>query len=356
MRAPQLPGVPLRRRVPGTARSGHGARPEEWRAYLYVKTNAAGWVTETWFHRNGCRRYLTLERHTVTNEIRGARRSLRPSDVRPGVARDAVDARPATRPGHARRSAAGRGDRPPGPARRSPSRATTTPVWPATRSARPSLAAGVRVMSRSFKYHRPRGVMTATFLDPGCIVQVGDEPNVRGSHRRLAAGMEVTAQNVWPSLKVDVKVANQAVGRFLDQRLLLQDLHQAAAAVARVPEGAGPLRHRRSGRCRQRARLLRQALRPRRRLRGGRWPGGHGGGRRRRPRRRVGDARGGGARPRRAPALRVGSRPRRAGRPAGARWPRSTTSRCSSTRWSPAATTTTGSPSSSAGCGAWRSG
>ena len=77
------------------------------------------------------------------------------------------------------------------------------------------LAAGVRVMSRSFKYHRPRGVMTATFLDTGCSVQVGDEPNVRGSHRRLAAGMEVTAQNVWPSLKVDVKVANQAVGRFL---------------------------------------------------------------------------------------------------------------------------------------------
>jgi len=48
------------------------ATPEEWRSYLYVKTNAAGWATETWFHRNGCRRYLTLERHTVTNEIRGA--------------------------------------------------------------------------------------------------------------------------------------------------------------------------------------------------------------------------------------------------------------------------------------------
>ncbi len=77
------------------------------------------------------------------------------------------------------------------------------------------LASGVRVMSRSFKYHRPRGVMTASFHDPGCSVQVGDEPNVRGSHRRLEAGMEVTAQNVWPSLKVDVKVANQAVGRFL---------------------------------------------------------------------------------------------------------------------------------------------
>ncbi len=77
------------------------------------------------------------------------------------------------------------------------------------------LACGVRVMSRSFKYHRPRGVMTASYWDPGCTVQVGDEPNVRGSHRRLRAGMEVSAQNVWPSLRVDVKTANQAVGRFL---------------------------------------------------------------------------------------------------------------------------------------------
>ncbi len=77
------------------------------------------------------------------------------------------------------------------------------------------LASGIRVMSRSFKYHRPRGVMTASYLDPGCSVQVGDEPNVRGSHRRVEAGMDVSAQNVWPSLKVDVKTANQALARFL---------------------------------------------------------------------------------------------------------------------------------------------
>jgi sarcosine oxidase, subunit alpha len=76
-------------------------------------------------------------------------------------------------------------------------------------------AAGVRVFSRSFKYSRPRGILTATHLDPGCTVQVGDEPNVRGSHRRVADGMQVSAQNVWPSLEHDVKVVNQAVGRFL---------------------------------------------------------------------------------------------------------------------------------------------
>jgi sarcosine oxidase subunit alpha len=59
-------------------------------------------------------------------------------------------------------------------------------------------ATGERVFSRSMKYHRPRGLLTAGFHDPGCMVQVGDEPNVRGAHRLVAAGMEVTAQNAWP--------------------------------------------------------------------------------------------------------------------------------------------------------------
>jgi sarcosine oxidase subunit alpha len=76
-------------------------------------------------------------------------------------------------------------------------------------------AAGVRVFSRSLKYHRPRGVLTASFHDPGCLVQVDDEPNVRGAHRRVEAGMRVSDQNAWPSLRFDVKAANQFVGRFL---------------------------------------------------------------------------------------------------------------------------------------------
>ena len=42
----------------------------EWRTYLYLRENAAGWVTETWYCRAGCRRYFTIERNTATNEIR----------------------------------------------------------------------------------------------------------------------------------------------------------------------------------------------------------------------------------------------------------------------------------------------
>lgn len=76
-------------------------------------------------------------------------------------------------------------------------------------------ADGERVFSRSFKYHRPRGLLTAGFHDPGCIVQVDDEPNVRGAHRPVRDGMQVVSQNVWPSLKYDAKSANQLIGRFL---------------------------------------------------------------------------------------------------------------------------------------------
>lgn len=45
--------------------------PEEWRAYLYGAANPRGWTVERWYHRAGCRKYLTLERHTGTNEPAG---------------------------------------------------------------------------------------------------------------------------------------------------------------------------------------------------------------------------------------------------------------------------------------------
>ena len=76
-------------------------------------------------------------------------------------------------------------------------------------------ASGEHIFSRSMKYHRPRGILTADYWDPNLMVQVGDDPNVRAGHRLLEAGMDVSAQNVWPSLRHDVKAANSLVGRFL---------------------------------------------------------------------------------------------------------------------------------------------
>ncbi len=49
------------------------ATPSVWRRYLYEEANEAGWVTEQWFHGMGCRRFLHIERHTVSNEIRAVR-------------------------------------------------------------------------------------------------------------------------------------------------------------------------------------------------------------------------------------------------------------------------------------------
>ncbi|MCS5672838.1 MAG: 2Fe-2S iron-sulfur cluster-binding protein, partial [Acidimicrobiales bacterium] len=76
-------------------------------------------------------------------------------------------------------------------------------------------ADGADVFSRSMKYHRRRGILTADHWDPNLFVQVGDEPNVRAGSRRLEAGMVVSAQNVWPSLRFDLGAVNQLVGRFL---------------------------------------------------------------------------------------------------------------------------------------------
>lgn len=76
-------------------------------------------------------------------------------------------------------------------------------------------AAGVDVFSRSFKYHRPRGILTADDHDPNLFVQIGDEPNVRAGHRLVEEGMDVAAQNAWPSLRFDARSASRVVGRFL---------------------------------------------------------------------------------------------------------------------------------------------
>ncbi|MBA3417449.1 MAG: (2Fe-2S)-binding protein [Geodermatophilaceae bacterium] len=76
-------------------------------------------------------------------------------------------------------------------------------------------ASGERVFSRSLKYHRRRGLLTGDFNDPNGMVTADGEPNVRAAHRLVRPGMSVSSQDTWPSLRFDVKAANQLVGRFL---------------------------------------------------------------------------------------------------------------------------------------------
>ena len=64
-------------------------------------------------------------------------------------------------------------------------------------------AAGVSTLSRSFKYHRPRGLLCGAGRCPNCLVDVDGVPNVRACTAIVKEGMRVAHQNAWPSLKID---------------------------------------------------------------------------------------------------------------------------------------------------------
>ena len=76
-------------------------------------------------------------------------------------------------------------------------------------------AAGVRVLSRSFKYHRPRGLLCCAGRCPNCLVQVDGEPNVRACVTPVRDGMVVKHQNAWPSLRFDLLSLTGRLDRFL---------------------------------------------------------------------------------------------------------------------------------------------
>ena len=65
-------------------------------------------------------------------------------------------------------------------------------------------AAGRRTFSRSFKYHRPRGLMCCAGQCPNCLVQVDDSPGVRACTEPVRDGMKVEHMNATPSLDFDV--------------------------------------------------------------------------------------------------------------------------------------------------------
>ena len=76
-------------------------------------------------------------------------------------------------------------------------------------------AAGVKVLGRSFKYHRPRGAFALTSADSNTLVRVDDEPNARASDTLVKEGLTVKPQNVWPSLDSDLMSLTQMGSRFM---------------------------------------------------------------------------------------------------------------------------------------------
>ena len=74
-------------------------------------------------------------------------------------------------------------------------------------------AAGVKIFSRSFKYHRPRGLYDNNGQGSEVLLTVNHEPNVRADKRLVEEGLEVITQNAWPSVDFDLMAINDTLVR-----------------------------------------------------------------------------------------------------------------------------------------------
>ncbi|MHA1189560.1 MAG: sarcosine oxidase subunit alpha family protein [Alphaproteobacteria bacterium] len=82
------------------------------------------------------------------------------------------------------------------------------------------LANGVHMVARSFKYHRPRGIVAAGAEDPAALVQIGTDdirtdPNTRVTEQEIYDGLVAKAQNCWPSLAFDIGALNDLAAPFM---------------------------------------------------------------------------------------------------------------------------------------------
>jgi sarcosine oxidase subunit alpha len=81
------------------------------------------------------------------------------------------------------------------------------------------LGAGVRLIGRSFKYHRPRGLISAGAEEPNGLFTLGQgarlEPNIPGTMTDLVEGLVARSQNAWPSVEFDLMAVNGLAAPFL---------------------------------------------------------------------------------------------------------------------------------------------
>jgi NADPH-dependent 2,4-dienoyl-CoA reductase/sulfur reductase-like enzyme len=104
------------------------------------------------------------------------------------------------------------------------------------------LAAGVKLMGRSFKYHRPRGVVTAGSEEPNALLEVVEgmqrTPNVRATVQEVFDGLVTESQNRWPSLRHDALAVNDLFAPFLSAGFYYKTFMWPRAFWERVYEPA----------------------------------------------------------------------------------------------------------------------
>jgi sarcosine oxidase subunit alpha len=124
------------------------------------------------------------------------------------------------------------------------------------------LANGVHLVGRSFKYHRPRGIMTAGSDEPNALVTVRRNaaqttPNLRATQVELYEGLDAISQNRLPSLGFDVGAINDRFSALLPAGFyyktfmwprgfwdrVYEPVIRAAAGLGRVPTAPDPDRY-----------------------------------------------------------------------------------------------------------------
>ncbi|MET4608373.1 sarcosine oxidase subunit alpha [Bradyrhizobium sp. JR4.1] len=124
------------------------------------------------------------------------------------------------------------------------------------------IANGVHLVGRSFKYHRPRGIMTVGAEEPNALVGVGRDkahytPNLRATQVEIYEGLVAESQNRWPTLAFDVGAVIDGLSAFLPAgfyyktfmwpkagwKHVYEPLLRRAAGLGRVPSRDDPDRY-----------------------------------------------------------------------------------------------------------------
>ena len=200
-------GTPRNSRISATPTKrrpdGLDASAEALVDYAYLRDNPAGPHRELWYHGAGCHAWLVVTRNTLDHAIEAVE-----------VAREVF--RQCRGESAVSSAQAGSGQ---------PFRTARGGVIDRSRRLRFSfdgkaydgfagdtlasalLANGVRLVGRSFKYHRPRGILSAGPEEPNALVELRTgarrEPNIAATTVELHDGLEAASQNRWLSLRFD---------------------------------------------------------------------------------------------------------------------------------------------------------
>jgi NADPH-dependent 2,4-dienoyl-CoA reductase/sulfur reductase-like enzyme len=102
------------------------------------------------------------------------------------------------------------------------------------------MANGVRLLGRSFKYHRPRGLVASGSEEPNALVEMRTgarrEPNIPATIVELYAGLEASSQNRFPSLSFDLMAVNGLAGKLFSAGFYYKTFMWPASFWERVYE------------------------------------------------------------------------------------------------------------------------